>query len=66
MAITDAIGIERALGVFRNIGNDSLGFQIVLKGTSLTRRGVLSTIGSVFDPLGIAGPFLLKGKRVLQ
>jgi hypothetical protein len=32
----------------------------------MTRRGVLATIGSVHDPTGVAGPFLLPGRRVLQ
>ena len=31
-----------------------------------TRRGILSTISSVYDPLGIAAPFLLVGKKILQ
>ncbi|XP_068749322.1 uncharacterized protein [Montipora capricornis] len=33
---------------------------------SLTRRVILSTICSVCNPLGIASPFLLVGKKILQ
>ena len=32
----------------------------------MTRRGVLATISSIFDPLGIASPFVLKGRQILQ
>ena len=37
-----------------------------MKDVPLNRRGVLASISSVFDPLGIASPFLLKGKLILQ
>lgn len=42
------------------------GFRIVIKDKPLTRRRTLSTMSSVYDPLGIASPFLLVGKRILQ
>ena len=58
--------IERALGVHWCLENDTLGFRVNLQDTPLTRRGILSTISSVYDPLGIAGPFLLKGRKILQ
>lgn len=58
--------VERTLGVLWCIENDTFGFRIFLKDKPLTRRGVLSTISSVYDPLGLAGPFLLKGKKLLQ
>jgi len=32
----------------------------------LTRRGILSTVNPVYDPLGFATPFLLRGKKILQ
>ena len=60
------MALERALGVFWCIEDDMLQFRIVLKDKPLTRRGVLATIGSVHDPTGVAGPFLLPGRRVLQ
>ena len=58
--------VERALGVQWAIESDTLGFQIILKDKSLTRHGILSTICSVYDPLGIAAPFLLNRKKILQ
>lgn len=32
----------------------------------LSRRGVLSTVASIFDPLGFVAPFVLLGKQILQ
>ena len=58
--------LERALGQFWCIEVDVLEFRIILKDKPMTRRGVLATIGSVHDPTGVAGPFLLPGRRVLQ
>ena len=31
-----------------------------------TRRGILSVVSSVYDPLGLAAPFVLPAKRLLQ
>ena len=66
MEFTKIWPIERALGVHWCIENDSFGFRISLKDVPLTRRSILATISSIYDPIGIAGPFVLKGKRVLQ
>ena len=46
--------------------NDSFQFRITLRDMPLTRRGVLSTIGSVYDPLGFIAPVILKGKKILE
>ena len=61
-----SLSIERALGVAWRIENYTLGFHILLDDKPCTRRGILSTISSIYDPLGLAGPFLLKGKMILQ
>ncbi|XP_064619531.1 uncharacterized protein LOC135482978 [Lineus longissimus] len=58
--------LERVLGIQWCIENDTLTFRIVLKDRPLTRRGILSTIGSIYDPLGMAAPVLLVGKMILQ
>ena len=58
--------VQRALGVHWNIENDYLGFKINLKDKPLTRRGMLSTISSVHDPLGVAATFVLEGRKILQ
>ena len=57
---------ERVLGVEWNVENDAFQFRIQLKDKPLTRRGILSTVSSIYDPLGFAAPFLLRGKKILQ
>ena len=64
--IAKALPIERALLVFWCVENDTFGFRITLLDKAFTRRGVLSTIGSIYDPLGLLGPFILKGRKILQ
>ena len=58
--------IERSLGVFWSVEKDAFGFRITMDNQPLTRRGVLSCISSIYDPLGLASPFLLEGRRILQ
>ncbi|KAK7945396.1 hypothetical protein WMY93_001124 [Mugilogobius chulae] len=58
--------MERALGVQWCITSDTFSFKVDVKNNPLTRRGVLSTVASIFDPLGFVAPFILVGKRILQ
>ena len=57
---------EQALGVLWDTETDKFGFRVTLKQKSWTRRGLLSIISSVYDPLGFATPFLLQGKLLIQ
>lgn len=58
--------IERVLGIQWCIEKDSFQFRIVLKDRPCTRRGILSTVSSIYDPLGFVAPLLLEGKKILQ
>ena len=58
--------VERALGVVWFVENDSFGFRISIEDQPLTRRGILSTISSIYDPCGLGSPFLLRGRKILQ
>ncbi len=58
--------IERALGVKWRVASDHLQFRVVVSERPLSRRGVLSTVASVYDPLGFMVPFVLLGKQILQ
>ena len=57
---------ERALGVLWCIENDSFGFQIQVKSQPPTKRGILSIVSSIYDPIGIVSPFVLLGRSLLQ
>ncbi|CAI5694728.1 unnamed protein product [Oreochromis niloticus] len=58
--------IERALGVKWCIDSDHFQFRVVANEQPLSRRGVLSTVASIYDPLGFVAPFVLLGKQILQ
>lgn len=62
----DLLPIERALRVQWFVESDKLHFRAELNDRPLTRRGILSTVSSVYDPLGLISPFLLKSKIILQ
>ena len=62
----DELPMERALGVGWCIESDAFKFRIVMQDHPLTRRGILSTVSSVYDPLGFLVPLLLVGKGLLQ
>ena len=62
----DVLPIERALGIQWCIKNDCFNFHITLKDKPCTRREMLSTASSIFDPLGFVAPVLLEGKKMLQ
>jgi len=57
---------ERALGVYWDIVSDSFGFSITDKSSGLTRRDMLSTVCSLYDPLGFGSPVILVAKILLQ
>ena len=40
--------------------------ELAMQDRPLTRRGVLSTLSSVYDPLGLVAPVILGGKQILQ
>ena len=58
--------IERALGVQWHVASDTFRFKITIKDRPPTRRGILSTVSSVYDPLGFIAPFVLPAKILLQ
>ena len=64
--LAHTLPVERALGVHWCVENDTFKFRIILQDKPLTRRGILGTISSIYDPLGLASPFILKGRKILQ
>jgi len=61
-----SLPMERALGVQWCMETDLFQFRITLQDKPLTRRGILSTVSSVYNPLGYLAPFILIGKQILQ
>ena len=58
--------LVKTLGICWKIKDDTFAIETNVKENPFTRRGILSTIGSVYDPLGIVAPFVTKGKIILQ
>ena len=63
---SDKLPIERALGVEWCIESDAFKFRIELKDKPCTRRGILATISSIFDPLGLIAPSSLLESRYFK
>lgn len=58
---------ERALGMRWHVNTDYLGFEVqVMHNRTQTKRNVLSTLSTVFDPLGYVSPFILQARRIFQ
>ena len=57
---------QRVLGVQWNLKEDEFAFDVSLPQRPLTRRGVLSAVSSLFDPLGFVAPITLEPKLLLQ
>ena len=62
----DSLPIERALGLQWCVDSDTFQFNINLSQKPHTRRGILSVVSSIFDPLGFLAPLILPGKQLLQ
>ena len=58
--------VDRTLGIQWNIEEDKLDFKVKLKEKPMTRKGILSIISFIYDPLGLVSPYLLKGMKILQ
>ena len=57
---------QRALGVKWNLESDTFGLKVKVKEKPPTRRGILSLVSSVYDPVGFVSPFVLPAKVILQ
>ena len=57
---------KRSLGVHWHVNNDNFFYSVNPPQEIYTRRKVLSTVASVFDPMGLVSPFVLLGKQILQ
>ncbi|XP_071088959.1 uncharacterized protein [Haliotis cracherodii] len=60
---------QKILGVVWDPKDDVLKYKVKqpdLKGSNLTKRIVLSELSKVYDPIGFAGAYLIKGKVMMQ
>ena len=58
--------LQRTLGVSWNIAADVFMFQVAAERKPFTRRGVLSAVNSIYDPLGFLTPVTIQGRLLLR
>ena len=57
---------EQALGLLLDPQKDVLQIKAVDKDLPVSKRGILSFISSIFDPLGMIAPAILEPKLIIQ
>ena len=62
----EQLPMERAIGAQWNVEQDTFPFSIEVKLHSVTRRGILSIVSSIYDPLGFLAPVILPARQILQ
>lgn len=62
----DQLPLERALGVYWDAQSDTFKFKALQAYKPSTKRGVLSVVSSLFDPLAFLSPFVFTAKILLQ
>ena len=62
----DSPPVQRSLGLNWNLQNDAFTFHVTSSHKPFTRRGVLATVNSLFDPLGLVAPITIRGKLLLR
>ncbi|XP_022827437.1 uncharacterized protein LOC111357108 isoform X1 [Spodoptera litura] len=60
---------SKTLGIYWNINKDTISYTVHSEFVSqkqITKRTILSTIGHIFDPLGLISPCILEAKLIMQ
>ncbi|XP_049886768.1 uncharacterized protein LOC126381312 [Pectinophora gossypiella] len=60
---------SKTLGIYWNLKHDTITYTTQIKNTDhdkITKRKILSTIGQIFDPLGLISPSVLEAKLLMQ
>lgn len=57
----EALPVQRSLGLCWNIDCDTFTFRVAVSDKPFTLHGVLSTVNSLFDPLGLVAPVTIRG-----
>ena len=62
----DRLPMDRALGIHWDVEADTFNLVVSDRPQPETRKGILSSIATIYDPLGLAGPLLLPGREINQ
>ncbi len=62
----EGFSVERALGVEWDVQVDVFSFRTITRKKAPNRRGILSDINFMYDPIGFALPFIVPANSLLQ
>ena len=64
----DKSSLVKTLGILWNATDDVFTFksQCIEKEFKLTKRNFLKRIATLFDPLGMLSPYVIRGKMLMQ
>nr|XP_054601538.1 uncharacterized protein LOC129164687 [Nothobranchius furzeri] len=62
----DPLPMQRSLGLNWNLQTDCFTFLVSQEEKPFTRRGILSTVNSIFDPIGFVAPVTIQGKAIVR
>ncbi|XP_061819391.2 uncharacterized protein [Nerophis lumbriciformis] len=63
---SDPLPLQRSLGLRWDLQTDSFSFCVSDKEKPFTRRGILSVVNSLYDPLGFVAPVTVQGKALVR
>ena len=58
--------LQRSLGLSWDMSSDTFTYQLKNADKPYPKRGILSTVNSVFDPLGFVAPVFLQGRLIIR
>ena len=64
--VKDLAPLQNSLGLIWDINTDTFMYKFSGAEKPLTRRGVLSIVNSLYDPLGFLAPVIIQGKLFLR
>ena len=62
----DELPCQRSLGLLWNLDNDCFTYDLSMNVKPVTRRGVLSTLNSLYCPLGFIAPITITGNMLMR
>ena len=63
---SDFLPDQRSLGLVWDLERDLLKFNVSKELRPYTKRGLLSVINSIYDPIGFLSPVVLQGKMIMK
>lgn len=62
----DPLPPQRSLGLIWNLQSDTFTFCVSRERKPFTRRGILSAVNGLYDPLGYVAPITIQGKALVR